>query len=101
MRNDFMTFIQRSFYELNPQANFISGQYIELAAATLEKCRTAKTTRLILNLLPYAEVARRERCLPSLVAGARSLEANHLRELRPGSGRYASRKGAFNKTARR
>jgi predicted phage terminase large subunit-like protein len=52
MRNDFMTFIERSFYELNPQANFISGQYIELLAATLEKCRTGKTKRQILNLPP-------------------------------------------------
>ncbi len=52
MRNDFMTFIERSFYELNPQANFMAGQYIELVAANLEKCRTGKTKRLILNLPP-------------------------------------------------
>ena len=52
LRNDFMSFIERSFYELNPQANFLAGQYIELVAAALEKCRTGKTKRLILNLPP-------------------------------------------------
>jgi hypothetical protein len=52
LRNDLMSFIERSFYELNPQANFLAGQYIELVASVLEKCRTGKTKRLILNLPP-------------------------------------------------
>jgi hypothetical protein len=52
LRHDLMTFIERSFYELNPQANFLAGKYIELIAATLEKCRIGKTKRLILNLPP-------------------------------------------------
>jgi predicted phage terminase large subunit-like protein len=52
LRNDFASFIERSFYELNPQANFVPGQYIELVAATLEKCRTGETKRLIINLPP-------------------------------------------------
>ena len=52
LRNDLASFIERAFYELNPQANFISGRYIDLMAATLEKCRTGKTKRLILNLPP-------------------------------------------------
>jgi predicted phage terminase large subunit-like protein len=52
LRNDLMSFIERSFYELNPQANFIAGEYIELLAATLEKCCTGKTKRLIINLPP-------------------------------------------------
>ena len=52
LRNDMMSFIERSFYELNPQANFLAGRYIELVAAALEKCRTGKTKRLILNLPP-------------------------------------------------
>jgi predicted phage terminase large subunit-like protein len=38
--------------ELNPQANFFGGPYIDLAAATLERCRTGKTKRLIVNLPP-------------------------------------------------
>jgi hypothetical protein len=52
LRNDFVTFIERAFYELNPHADFIAGQYIDLLAATLEKCRTGQTKRLILNLPP-------------------------------------------------
>ncbi len=52
LRNDFASFIERSFYELNPQAKFVPGQYIELLAATLEKCRTGETKRLIINLPP-------------------------------------------------
>jgi predicted phage terminase large subunit-like protein len=52
LRNDLVTFIERSFYELNPQANFIAGQYIDLLASALEKCRTGRTKRLILNLPP-------------------------------------------------
>ena len=52
LRNDFVTFIERAFYEVCPHENFIAGQYIDLLAATLEKCRTGQTKRLILNLPP-------------------------------------------------
>lgn len=52
LRHDFASFTERSFMELNPQAKFITGQYIELLAATLEKCRIGKTRRLIINLPP-------------------------------------------------
>lgn len=52
LRNDFVTFVERAFYELNPHADFITGQYINLMAATLEKCRAGRTKRLIINLPP-------------------------------------------------
>jgi hypothetical protein len=52
LRNDLTSFIERSFYELNAESDFIPGQYIELLAATLEKCRTGETKRLIINLPP-------------------------------------------------
>ena len=52
LRNDFVTFIERSFYELNPHTDFIMGQYIDLLAAALEKCRTGQTKRLVINLPP-------------------------------------------------
>src|ERR1035437_2445895 len=52
LRNDLTSFIECSFLELNPQANFMMAQYIELLAATLEKCRTVETKRLIVNLPP-------------------------------------------------
>lgn len=52
LRHDFATFIERAFYELNPQATFIPGQYIELLASVLEKCRTGQTKRQIICLPP-------------------------------------------------
>jgi hypothetical protein len=52
LRNDLTSFIERSFMELNPQAEFIPGKYIELLASKLEKCRTGETKRLIINLPP-------------------------------------------------
>ena len=52
LRNDFTSFIERSFYELNPQTTFMASPYIELLASTLEKCRTGKSKRLIINLPP-------------------------------------------------
>ena len=89
LRNDFTSFIERSFYELNPQATSCAGQYIELLAATLEKCRTGETKRLIINLPPRtlkshaATVAFSAGCL------ATNLEPDHLRKLWPGPGRQA------------
>ena len=52
LRNDLASFIERSFYELNPQATFMPNPYIELLAAALERCRTGRTKRLIINLPP-------------------------------------------------
>ncbi len=52
LRNDLASFIERSFYELNPQTEFLSAEYIELMAAALEKCCTGETKRLIINLPP-------------------------------------------------
>lgn len=52
LRKDLTSFVERSFYELNPQAYFQYGQYIELLAATLDRCRTGKTNRQIINLPP-------------------------------------------------
>jgi hypothetical protein len=52
LRNDLTSFIERSFYELNPEATFVPGQYIDLLASVLEKCRTGETKRLVINLPP-------------------------------------------------
>ena len=52
LRNDLTSFIERSFLELNPQTTFMASIYIELLASTLEKCRTGKTKRQIINLPP-------------------------------------------------
>jgi predicted phage terminase large subunit-like protein len=51
-RNDLMSFIERSFLELNPEARFSSSPYLELMASKLELCRRGKLRRLIVNLPP-------------------------------------------------
>ena len=47
-----MSFIERSFYELNPQTAFSTSPHIEVMASRLEACRQGKTKRLIVNLPP-------------------------------------------------
>jgi hypothetical protein len=52
LRNDFASFIERSFVELNPQTRYIPGLHIEAMAAKLEACRQGKIRRLIIDLPP-------------------------------------------------
>ena len=52
LRRDFTSFIERSFYELNPQTILFLGPHIEVIATKLEACRKGKIKRLIINLSP-------------------------------------------------
>ena len=52
VRNDFYTFMQRAFLELNPRSSFLHSWHIELIAAKLEACRRGEITRLIVNVPP-------------------------------------------------
>lgn len=52
LRQDFMAFLERSFYTLNPQTPFAPNWHIELIAARLEACRLGQCRRLIINLPP-------------------------------------------------
>jgi predicted phage terminase large subunit-like protein len=52
LRRDLMSFIERSFYELNPQTELLGAPHLELIAAKLEACRRGKIKRLIVNLPP-------------------------------------------------
>jgi len=52
LRSDLTTFVQRSFYELNPQGIYLGSPYIELICSKLEACRRGEITRLIINLPP-------------------------------------------------
>jgi predicted phage terminase large subunit-like protein len=52
LRRDLMSFIERAFYELNPQTELLSAPHIELIAAKLEACRRGQINRLIINLPP-------------------------------------------------
>jgi predicted phage terminase large subunit-like protein len=52
LRRDFTSFVERSFYELNPQTPLFLGRHIEVIATKLEACRQGKIKRLIINLPP-------------------------------------------------
>ena len=52
VREDFYTFMERSFCELNPDVEFLPNWHIELIAAELEACRRGETKRLIINEPP-------------------------------------------------
>jgi hypothetical protein len=52
LRNDLVAFIERAFYDLNPQTRFLLAPHIELLASRLEDCRKGKIRRLIVNLPP-------------------------------------------------
>ncbi len=52
LRNDFASFIERTFVELNPQTNFMMAPYIELLAWVLDECRKGLNKRLVVNLPP-------------------------------------------------
>src|SRR5580704_2313121 len=52
LRQDLMSFIERSFYELNSQTVFSASPQIEVLASKLEACRQGKIKRLIVNLPP-------------------------------------------------
>ena len=52
LRRDFCTFIQRCFYELNPQTDFHMNWHIEVMSAKLDAVRKGKIRRLIINVPP-------------------------------------------------
>src|SRR6202047_2171151 len=52
LRRDLMSFIERSFYELNPQTDLQRPPLLELIAAKLEAWRRGRINRLIINLPP-------------------------------------------------
>ena len=52
LRHDPYLFMERTFYELNPQTQFIPNWHIEKIAQELEECRLGRTKRLIINVPP-------------------------------------------------
>jgi hypothetical protein len=52
LRYDLMTFLERSFYTLNPQTPFHPNWHLEAMAAKLEDCRQGRCTRLIFTVPP-------------------------------------------------
>ena len=51
-RVDLVSFIERSFLELNPETRFLHSLYIDLVASRLEQCRSGRVKRLIITLPP-------------------------------------------------
>ena len=52
LRNDLSAFIQGSFYQLNPDAQFLANWHIEAIACELERCLRGETKRLIICVPP-------------------------------------------------
>jgi predicted phage terminase large subunit-like protein len=52
LRRDFVTFVEGSFNQLNPQTEYLHNGHIEVISAALEECRTGMLQRLIINLPP-------------------------------------------------
>ncbi|MGB6024161.1 MAG: phage terminase large subunit [Candidatus Sulfotelmatobacter sp.] len=52
LRSDFFTFVDGSFRQLNPGAEFLPNWHIELIAAELDRCLRGETKRLIICVPP-------------------------------------------------
>src|ERR1700751_4691985 len=52
LRSDLGYFAERCFYQLNPQAAFLTNWHIQVIAAKLTAVREGKIRRLIINLPP-------------------------------------------------
>src|SRR5581483_7237890 len=52
LRQDLISFTERSFLELNPEASFCSSPHLEVMASKLDLCRRVRMRRLIVNLPP-------------------------------------------------
>lgn len=52
LRNDFSTFVERSFTELNPGTEFARNWHLHVMAYELQRCLLGETRRLIINLPP-------------------------------------------------
>lgn len=52
LRRDFHAFVTRVFYQLHPQAPYLSNWHIDLMCAELQACLRGETKRLIINVPP-------------------------------------------------
>ncbi len=54
LRNDFSSFIHKTFYTINPSMEYFPNWHIELIAEKLEEVRKGNIKRLIINMPPRA-----------------------------------------------
>jgi predicted phage terminase large subunit-like protein len=67
---DFTSFIQQSFYELNPGTAYLPNWHIDVIAAALEDCRLGRCRRLIINIPPrYLKSHCATICFPAWLLG--------------------------------
>jgi len=52
LRTDPMTFIERSFHELEPHTEFVPSRHLELLTSKLDACRRGEIRRLIVSFPP-------------------------------------------------
>jgi len=52
LRRDFLSFVERAYYELNPHKELSISPYLERLAGALERCRTGECRRLIICVPP-------------------------------------------------
>lgn len=52
LRNDFLSFLERAYYELNPHGCLKISPCLEVLAGKLETCRKGQCKRLIVNIPP-------------------------------------------------
>ncbi|MGH7103729.1 MAG: hypothetical protein ACREFJ_15175, partial [Acetobacteraceae bacterium] len=52
LRQDFRSFLERCFHELNPDASFLANWHIDVMAAKLAEVQNGETRRLIINVPP-------------------------------------------------
>ena len=52
LREDFCSFVQHSFHEVQPQVSFAMNWHLEVLAAKLDEVRRGTVTRLVVNLPP-------------------------------------------------
>lgn len=52
LQNDFGTFVEKCFRELNPSTQFIPNWHLDLMALRLEDCRAGNNNKFIINIPP-------------------------------------------------
>lgn len=70
MREDFSTFVDRTFREISGGTEFVVSTYMELIARKLQQCFERKITRLIINMPPrYGKSTCASVALPAWILG--------------------------------
>ena len=91
LRADPYLFMQRSFYELNPQTPFLPNWHIERLPKRWRSVGPGRQTVNYQCAAAIAQVALHFHCISRLGTGPQSQCAAYLCVLRPGSGRHVGR----------